>query len=260
LEGFRYYPYSDFAAYQCKHFGFFLKTISTRGLPAESINGENLKGHLLNSGDGYLIHNGHEYFNLLPLWDRNALPGITSFRGAEQIIRKAFAGSVSDHKNGLTAMNDEMQGLKAAAHVYAHKICACHDGKVICLIAGLSAPQVDENIFTVLDQCRWQGAVTVNASSHKVGKGVHTLQNVKWVHQGTFAYIPLKPAAMRLLSDTVSGTWSSISTSASDSLLTDSVFMSILLHGAHPQNLSTGYVLAYAASAKQAALLAEHPT
>ena len=74
LQGYWYFPYSDFSAYHQQNFSFFLKTISSRTLATESINSENLLGHLLNSGDAYLIHDGNEYFNLMPVWDWEKLP------------------------------------------------------------------------------------------------------------------------------------------------------------------------------------------
>ena len=79
LNGFRYYPYSDFAVFHQPGFSYFLKTISNRTYATESINNENLKGRLLNSGDAYLIRDGQEYFNLMPMWDWTALPGVTTF-------------------------------------------------------------------------------------------------------------------------------------------------------------------------------------
>jgi chondroitin AC lyase len=144
LDGFRYYPYSDFTAYQTPRFSFFLKTISARTLPTEvGLNSENLKGHLLNSGDAYLIRNGKEYFNLMPVWDWQRLPGITAFQGAARSGRKDFAGGVSDGKSGLTAMDYLMRGRGTKDSVSAHKIWACHSGQVVCLIAGLKAGGLD---------------------------------------------------------------------------------------------------------------------
>ena len=79
LVGFRYFPYSDFAAYQQPGFSFFVKTISTRTLATESINSENLKGHLLNSGDAYFIRDGNEAichsYRHWPGQDRGHRPG-----------------------------------------------------------------------------------------------------------------------------------------------------------------------------------------
>lgn len=259
LTGFRYFPYSDFAAYQCKNLSFFLKTISTRTLPSESINGENLKGHLLNSGDAYLVHNGNEYFNLMPVWNWDKLPGITSFKSANKIIRKPFVGSVSNEKNGLTAMDYTMEGTDTTMKVYAHKIWACHNNLVVCLISGLNIHNTKENIFTVLDQCRLSGIVTANNISNKIKKGTHILKNVRWIQHGNFAYILIKPANIHLYADTISGTWASINASESGEVITDSVFMPVIIHKKQADP-STGYVLTYCPTAKKAEQLADNPS
>jgi chondroitin AC lyase len=259
LTGFRYFPYSDFAAYQCRRFSFFLKTLSTRTLPSESINGENLKGHLLNSGDAYLIHDGHEYFNLMPVWNWDALPGITTFTGADKMIRKPFTGSVSDSMSGLTAMDYEIIGRDTAQRVYAHKIWVCHDNLVVCLIAGLTAKNIQGNVCTVLDQSRWQGIVTENRPSNMLKQGNQVLPNASWICHNGFSYILLKPSEIRLGMDTVTGSWSSVCTSESDTLVADAVFMPVMLHGQQPAGLSAGYVLTYTGSAEQTAALAGYP-
>src|SRR5574337_1037067 len=125
LSGFRYFPYSDFAAYHQKNFSFFLKTISDRTLATESINHENLKGHLLNSGDAYLIKDGEEYYNLMPVWNWEYLPGVTSFDGADKIKRLPFAGSVSDGAIGFTAMDYLLQDKKGERSITAKKSWFC---------------------------------------------------------------------------------------------------------------------------------------
>lgn len=253
LTGFRYYPYSDFAVYQNKNYSFFLKTISTRTLPSESINGDNLKGHLLNSGDACLIHDGNEYFNLMPVWKWNKLPGITSFNNAEKIVRKPFVGSVSDNSSGLTAMDYWMQGRDTIQSIQAHKIWACHNGLIVCLIAGLTSDNVPGNVYTVLDQCRLHGRITVNNMSNPVQYGDHLMKDIHWIQQNQFTYFLLKPSTIRLYADTAGGTWESVSASEPDSLITDSVFMPVIIHGKTPVNVSSGYVLAYCLSPTQAA-------
>ncbi|HSC39158.1 MAG TPA: polysaccharide lyase family 8 super-sandwich domain-containing protein, partial [Chitinophagaceae bacterium] len=161
LEGFRYFPYSDFSVYQNKAFSFFLKTISPRTLPSESINSENLKGKLLNSGDAYIVRNGSEYFNLMPVWNWWHLPGVTAFEGAEKIDRRDFTGSVTNNESGLSVMDYDMEGAGGQS-LTTRKYWACHNGLVVCLLANLQQKNIPTNAFTTLDQCRWQTDVTVN--------------------------------------------------------------------------------------------------
>jgi chondroitin AC lyase len=254
LEGFRYYPYSDFTAYQAKDFSFFLKTISDRTLPTEvGLNSENLKGWLLNSGDAYLIANGDEYYDLMPVWDWTKLPGITSFDGAHKAVRKPFAGSVSDGAAGLSAMDCGLQDKDGAKSVRAHKIWACHGNTIVCLIAGMKTPPAGMPVYTALDQCRLQGKVV--AGGVPVVAGDHVLHDVRWIWHHGFAYMPLHAATVDLTVGRVQGRWSSINAAQPDTLITDSIFMPVLRDTAE----AGGYVLVRCESPRKARRLLRHP-
>jgi chondroitin AC lyase len=276
-EGFRYFPYSDLAVYQDRHFSFFLKTLSDRSLPTESINGENLKGRLLNSGDGYTIKNGNEYFNLMPVWDWNKLPGVTGFQGDTGMVRRPFCGSVSDGRSGVTVMDYEM--ADAAGHsLTARKYWAAHGDLVICLVAGLRQHNGYQPAFTALDQCRWQGDVTVghwqddgaigswqdSVAAGRPAKGLpqgdYTPDSVGWIHHAGLAYIFLGPATVHLHIGQDSGSWRAINVSESPAMVTDKVFLPVMLHPSDLRPLSTGYVLAYAGTAAETQALARKPS
>jgi len=244
LSGFRYYPYSDFAAYQQAAFSFFVKTISDRTLATESINSENLKGRLLNSGDAYLIRNGTEYFNLMPVWNWEYLPGITAFKGADKIKRNPFAGSVTDGKAGFTSMDYLLQDKSGSRFISAKKSWFCYKEKVICLVADLKGTGVD-SAYTVMDQCRWNGEVTVNKRQNTIGEGDHSVKEMKWVHQGNFFYAPLTKMNALVALHSVFGSWASINASESDSTIFDKIFMPVLLHQNLSKATSFGYWAAY---------------
>lgn len=255
LEGFRYYPYSDFSTYHRKAFSFFLKTISDRTLATESFNGENLKGKLLNSGDSYLVSDGDEYYNLMPLWDWTKLPGVTSFKGADHIERKPYVGSVGDGSNGLTAMDYQMTGVDSTRFLSAHKIWARQGNVVVALIAAVKTKNI-QNYFTALDQCRWQGEVTVNKPAYSLQAGNHQMNDVRWIHHNNFAYIPLSPSSFSIQLKTKTGRWTSINTSEPEQPVTDRIFLPVMEH----REKSTGYVLAYASTPQRAAEMAQHPS
>jgi chondroitin AC lyase len=259
LQGYRYYPYSDFSAFHNQDFSFFVKTVSTRTLPTESINSENLKGRLLHSGDAYLIRDGEEYFNLMPLWDWERLPGLTSFKGAYKVNRKPFVGSVSNGSSGLSVMDYCLEDKEQKQRVKARKFWASHGNKVVCLMAGLEALNTDAEVYTSLDQSRWRGEVTINRPYNVLKEGEHQLERVKWIHHSGFAYIPIQPEQIDMHLKTVSGTWKSINNSLSDSILTDKVFMPVIRHGREVRGVSTGYVLTSCATPAQAQALARKP-
>ncbi|MEO8110484.1 MAG: polysaccharide lyase family 8 super-sandwich domain-containing protein [Ginsengibacter sp.] len=257
LTGYRYFPWSDFTAYQQQQFSFFLKTNSTRTLLTESINEENLKGDLLNSGDAYFISNGKEYFNMMPFWDWNKLPGITNFtsNNKNKIRQQIFVGNVSDGINGLAVMDYSLK--KDDQSLTAKKIWASYRNVVVALIADIKTNNLVQPAFTVLDQCRWQGNVTVNKPGNILPGGTNTFPNVKWVHQKNFVYIPLYNDSIQVVAKNVTGTWRDINHSEPDTLLKDRVFMPVIVHSADQR--SSGYAVAYAATPQQAEEIAEKP-
>lgn len=257
LHGFRYYPFSDFVAYQTKDFSFFLKTISDRTLATESINHENLKGHLLNSGDGYLIRDGEEYFNLMPVWNWEYLPGVTSFKGADKIKRQPFAGSVSDGKIGLTAMDYFLQDKAGQKSLTAKKSWFCFGDKVVCLLAGLKGNNVD-SAYTALDQCRWRGDVVVNRRN-MIDEGDHLFPHCKWIYHSGFAYIPVSDADTRVQLHTVIGSWQDVNKSETGEPIKEKIFMPVLLHGDIGKMHSFGYLLAYCKTVGEAIRLSKKP-
>lgn len=258
LQGFRYFPFSDFMVYHRPAFSFFLKTISTRTLPAESINRENLKGRLLNSGDAYMIRRGNEYTDLMPVWNWSLLPGVTAFEGAHAIEQKSFVGSVSDAENGVTAMDYVMKDSSGKQTFSARKLWACYDDKVICLIAGMKSEHIPVGIFTALDQCRLMGPVVTSLGKGPLPEGSHQLSNLRWIYHNGLAYIPLTASDVNLKSGPATGNWHSINNAESAQPVIEKVFMPVLLHQPAQQS-STGYILTSAASAAEARRLARRP-
>lgn len=256
LEGYRYFPYSDFAAYQRSRFSWFVKTMSDRTLPAESINSENLKGHLMNSGDAYLIRDGQEYFNLMPVWDWDKLPGITSFSGAAKVVRHPFTGGVTDSVSGLSVMDYELKD-SAGRWLKAKKYWACHDGLVVCLVGDLRT-ETARGAFTVLDQCRWRGDIVVDG--RMAGAGNDKFSSARWLWHSGVGYIFLQPQALEIHAREVTGNWRGINLSLADSTVTERIFMPVIKHPAGPGPFSSGYVLTARERADQVAKAAKTPS
>ena len=257
LTGFRSFPYSDFAAYQQKDFSFLLKTISDRTLPSESIIAENLKGRLLNNGDGYLLRNGKEYFNLMPVWNWNFLPGQTAAGSDMEIVRNKYAGSVTDSQAGATAMVYTLAG--AGKTLSARKFWAADQNLVVCLVAGLEGQNITDTVFTALDQCRWQTPVVTDSRRFRLGQdGRYLLPKARWIYHAQFAYIPLTPSTIRLDVERRTGTWSSINRSIVVPPVHDSVFMPLLVH--EPGQSATGYVLASCRNVEEVKALVARPS
>jgi len=251
LVGYRYFPYSDFTTYQQPTFSFFQKANSPRTLLTESINEENLKGNLLNSGDSYFIIDGSEYFYLLPFWDWNRLPGTTNFiEGKSQIVSRSFVGNVSDGTCGLSVMDYELKQDKDS--LKAKKFWASWKNITVALIAGLEP----SSAITTMEQNRWQGNVVVDRLSNSLQEGVHLYKKVNWIYHHQLVYIPLMNDSVRVELKTINASWHDINHAESPTILTDKIFQPSLIH----HSASAGYVVAYAASPEEATKIASHPS
>ncbi|GAF86268.1 unnamed protein product, partial [marine sediment metagenome] len=258
---------------------FFVKVISSRTYPTEKCNSENLKGDLLHSGDHYVIRDGQEYYNMMPVWDWDLLPGVTwSPQAGKRVARSPFVGGVSDGRGGLTAMDYRFGGGKdkPRPELRARKAWLCHGDLVVCLIGDLTTSGISAPVRTALDQCRLRGAVTVGdgrgrrtisgggpaaaAAGRKVGRlvarGPHELTDVRWLHHHDVAYLMLDPSQLTLKTGPVTGSWRSINRGLPDGRASDRVFMPVLEHGTGAKDRSTGYVIAPGIAAEQAARLA----
>jgi len=257
LKRYRYFPYSDFTAFQQPRFSFFLKTNSIRTLLTESINEENLKGDLLNSGDSYFISNGKEYFNLMPFWDWDHLPGITNFSGdrKNKVQQQIFVGNVSDSNCGFAVMDYALR--KNDQSLTAKKFWASYKNIIVSLIAGIQTTNLQEPAFTVLDQCRLQGEVTLNKGDNILPEGTHEFKHINWVYHNNLVYIPLEKDSIEIQIKNKIARWSQINKSESDEIIKDNIFMPSIIHS--PKLSSSGYVVAYAASPKDAALISSRP-
>lgn len=258
LQGYHYFPYSDFTAYQQPGFSFFLKTNSTRTLLTESINAENLDGDLLNSGDSYFISKGNEYYDLLPFWDWERLPGITNFSGDKKnkIQQQAFVGNVSDRNIGFAVMDYALK--KDDQSLKAKKFWASYKNITVALIAGIETDNLQQPAFTVLDQSRWQGDVTVNKVGNILKEGTQGFNHIRWVHHSNFVYIPIAKDSIEIQILNKTGSWSKINKSESSVLIHDKIFMPSIIHS--PFKKASGYVVEYAATPQQAAFIADNPT
>ncbi|MFV0605316.1 MAG: polysaccharide lyase family 8 super-sandwich domain-containing protein [Niabella sp.] len=241
LRGYKSYPYSDFSSHHNKNYSFFLKTISTRTLPAEHINFENLKGDLLNSGETYFIRTGNEYYNLMPVWHWDRLPGITSFEGAAKISRKNYCGSVSDGNIGFTSMEYKMIAKDTNIFFSCKKSWFVVDDLMICLLSDMQFSGI-EKAYTILDQSRFSG--TVNTDAGGLLSGDYKNSSYNWIFHNKFVYAPLlKNEVLSLYADTSSGNWYDINNSYSKTKITETIFMPYLNHTT--KSYFSGYLVSF---------------
>ena len=263
LNGFRAFPCSDFACYQRPEFSFFVKTISTRTQPTETtMNGENLKGALLNSGDTYILRAGDEYVNLAPVWDWTLLPGVTGAAGLTRVERQAFVGAVGDGDSGCSAMDYGAADPKGTGRLHVHKAYFCHGDAVVCLLGDLSAHVGDHPAQTAFDQRLLRGPVIAgdrNGQTRTLSPGETRLPGTRWIYHDGLVYVPTEPANLTVRAGPVAGTWRAINNSGSASPVEKSVFLPFLTHGSDVEQASAGYAILPCASPLQAPGCAQAP-
>ena len=160
-----------------------------------------------------------------------------------------------------TAMDYRLEDKENNQSLSAHKVWVCKDDLVVCLISDIRAENIQSEVYTALDQCRWQGKVTVNEPGNVLTEGVHKLKKVQWIHHNGFGYIPIEPTDMELCLNTVAGTWKSINTSQPAQPVTDKVFKPVMVHPINKSVAkSTGYLLASCKSPQLLKKLAGKPT
>lgn len=239
---FHSFPYSDFAAYHQPGFSIFIKTVSTRTLPTESINAENKKGQLLNNGNVYILRDGKEYFDLMPLWDWQYLPGITNFDPQAKMVRSAFAGAVTDGKSGLVAMHYSLQ--KDSSFLTARKTWILRGNQMIALIAGLTRKDISIPVLTAIDQSRWREPVI--AGNKKINNpGVYPFfLNENLFHNGLVISVLSGGSGKLILKDTT-GNWKAINEGEQPTGVKGKIFQPML---EHTSDSPVAYMVSYCAS------------
>lgn len=254
VTGYKYFPYSDFAAYHQAEFSFFLKTLSSRTEATEKINGENSKGDFLNFGNTYFVRNGKEYTDMMPVWDWNKLPGTTNFEGATKINRQNFAGGLSSGKTGFSVM--QLASSNATQNLSAQKLWANYKNVMVCLIADITLSSSGGKVFTVLDQARVQGKIVVGNPKNNLANGQYSYEKLGWIFHEGLSYIPIGGTNIELLVDTVSGSWKDINNSGSNNRVLETVFMPSLIHGKKPE---AAYAVAFTGSVGATQKLVANP-
>jgi chondroitin AC lyase len=154
VTGFRWFPYSDFGVWHSKEGSFFMKTLSIRTLTMESINEENLLRDQLNSGDQYLIRTGEEYFNLMPAWDWQRIPGVTWAEHAVKPAREPFSGGADNGASGLVSWHQRLLGPTDKDQLKVRKTTFIHEGTFLTLWSGLEATPGMGAVWTTVEQRR----------------------------------------------------------------------------------------------------------
>jgi len=240
---------ADYTIHTQPEYSFNVRTVSARTKRTESGNGENLVGKFLPDGSTNIQVRGDEYYNIMPIWDWNKIPGITSREyDSDQTMEThwgengstSFVGGVSDSSYGATCYSMDYNGVKAS------KSWFFFDKQVVCLGAGITS-SATENITTTLNQCWLKGAVEINGTDNKTIKAkshdLGTIQKTKWIlHDGIVYYFP-EDQNVLVSTKEQSGSWVHINDSKPKAPINGDVFKLWINHDKNPSDAHYSYIV-----------------
>lgn len=231
-----YYPYSDFALHVRPNYTFSVRMTSVNTIKPEHGNGEHLLGYYHGDGSTCLSIVGKEYYNIMPLWDWDKLPGITTPK-LDYIPEDeewgvpgyaTFCGGLSDTESGIASFSYH----DPIANVTASKSWFMFDNKIVCLGSGLKSPH---DLRTTVEACWGDGGYTIirNDGEQKYEGEAESDFDEKglWVvHRGVGYNFPLQ-SDIHVENKIKQGNWHEISHEQPDSVMSDKVFTVMINHG-----------------------------
>ena len=240
-----YFWKGDYTQHLRPAYTFNVRMVSVRTKRTEAGNNENLLGKFLPDGATDIQRSGGEYFNIMPIWEWDKIPGITSrdFKTDQPTVAQwgeqgstSFVGGVSDGIFGAAAYDMNYDS------VTAKKAWFFFDKEVVCLGAGINS-KAPENITTTINQCRLNGKVLTNENGNitTVEKEI-TSNLLRWVWHDSIGYFFPGKENINVSSQSQSGNWNKINTSYSKEEITGNVFKMWVNHGQQATNSSYAYI------------------
>lgn len=236
----------DYVQHLRPAYSFNVRMVSKRTKRSEAGNKENLLGRYLSDGATNIQLRGPEYYNIMPVWEWDKIPGITSRdyvtdRPLTELWGEQgsndFAGGVSDGVYGASAYVLDYDSLQA------RKAWFFFDQEIVCLGAGINS-NAPENITTTINQS-WLNGPVISASG-KTGRGktlVHKGQGHYWLlHDGVGYYFP-EGAELTLSTQSQKGNWFHINNSHPKDEISGDVFKLWISHGSKPVNAQYAYIV-----------------
>ena len=254
LMGNRYFWRSDYISH--RRSGYFISTrmASSRVWRTDGVwgGGEGKQSHYLADGATAIYRDGHEYFDIFPLWSWRRVPGVTAiFDGSDLKVRdmremgtRSFVGGLSDGTYGLTAMDYFRNGLQA------HKAWFFQEEGMLALGAGLSNDSTGW-VATTINQTFRRGLTWIGGDGRGTRlwtqEGDSRFQNgnqPSWFFHDQIGYV-LNPSHLgyRLDQGEVNGNWNLISDPAGNVPAHGQVFTLGLEHGMSPHNQTYAYAV-----------------
>lgn len=240
---------ADYTIHAQPEYSFNVRAVSERTKRTECGNGENLLGKFLPDGSTNIQTRGDEYYNIMPVWDWNKIPGITSraFDNDQPMEvhwgedgSTAFVGGVSDSSLGASCYQMNYNGVKA------NKSWFFFEKEVVCLGAGIQS-DAPENIATTLNQCWLKGPVEIQAGDKKINKAkqqdIARYKDVNWIMHDGVGYVFPEKKDVWVSTQTQKGDWYHINNSGPKAVVSGEVCKLWLDHGPKPENASYAYIV-----------------
>lgn len=236
---------ADYTQHFRQSYNFNVRMVSQRSKRTEAGNNENLLGKFLPDGSTNIQRSGSEYFNIMPIWEWDKIPGITSrdFKTDQPTIVQwgengstSFVGGVSDGKYGTSAYDMDYDSLKAK------KAWFFFDKEVVCLGAGISSSS-PENVVTTINQC-WQTGKIIASENGKYSniKKEASSKAFNWVWQDSIGYFFPEQNSVTISGKLQKGNWGKINASSSSEEISGQVFKMWINHGSNISNGTYAYV------------------
>jgi chondroitin AC lyase len=241
---------ADYMVHQRAGYYASTRMNSSRVLPTELVNGENLQGTYLGDGATYIYQTGGEYEDIFPVWDWSRIPGVTSPQVTDKKMLRtkngvftnsaAFVGGASDGRYGVAVLDLDRDGVSAKKGWFYF------DDMIVCLGAGISSSTADmRTIRTSINQCMARGNVIVDDSKGPAASqsGLHEYSNLKWVYHDRVGYFFPKTQKVILGCQDQTGSWNEVSSAGKPDTITQNVFSIWIDHGASPQGGQYSYII-----------------
>lgn len=244
--GHTHFYKSDYTLHNRAAYSFNVRTVSKRTIRTEYGNKENLTGKFLPDGSTNIQRSGGEYYNIMPVWEWDKIPGITSrdyatdqkttIEWGERGV-DAFVGGASDGKYGTTVYQLNYN------EVTAKKAWFFFDDEVVCLGADINS-FAKEHVVTTVNQAWQTGPVKVFDGRKIINvKKQFAANNIKWIWHDSIGYYFPNQGDIRLTNEMQKGSWNLINANRSKKTVEGKVFKLWFDHGQDPVKASYAYVV-----------------
>ena len=260
--GHRYFYESDYNVYNTQKYMAGVRHASERTRVFEYLNYENPLGFYTGMGAAFYYIDGDEYFNLMPMYDWNKIPGTTTKQGKVPTMNQdssynrygktAQVGGVSNGKVGLSTFKQRDKG------VHAQKGYFMFEDGVVCLASGIRSFSLND-ILTNINQTLWKGDVFVGVDGKNEKVTSEFSGKAQYVYNNKISYITDSPVSLKLEKDKV-GDWKTVYTIGESKKIKKDIFTLDINHGKLPMNESYAFTVLMNTSVEQTQSYINSPT